>query len=61
MTWTVKKAKTTTKTRKTDQPYTRKRTGACQAMGLVVPVFRPERPDYFQSIDFRPYEWTYSS
>ena len=50
MTWTVKKAKAkvkTTTTRKTDPPYASNRTGACQAKGLVVPVFRPDTPELF--------------
>jgi hypothetical protein len=47
MIWIVKKVKakkTTTKTRQTKKPYTSNITGACQAKGLVVPVFRTETP-----------------
>jgi hypothetical protein len=53
---TVKKAKKKTTTRKTDQPYTSNRTGACQAKGLVVPVFRPKTHELFLLIDFEAYE-----
>jgi hypothetical protein len=47
----VKKAKKKTTTRKTNQPYSIKRTGAYQAKGLVVPVFRTETPELYLFID----------